>query len=167
MQGIGGTSKNSKVFHYYSCKNHHKHKCSMPNRRKDLLEKIVLYILREVVGNPANKLLTASKCYGYYKSQKDDRGVYEASVKAQLKDVEPKINNLMKAIEAGIFTEATAEQIKMQESTKHRLQDALIAWQNRQKFDLQPHTILKWQVSFTGELSEPNNRKEVMEDYPE
>ena len=80
MQGIGGTSKNGKVFHYYSCKNHRKHKCSMPNRRKDPLEKIVLYFLQEVVGNPANKLLTARKCYEYYKSQKDDRGVYEASV---------------------------------------------------------------------------------------
>ncbi|MCR5335119.1 MAG: hypothetical protein K6E42_01035, partial [Synergistes sp.] len=65
------------------------------------------------------------------------------------------------------FTEATAERMKMPENTKHRLQDALIAEQNRQKFDLQPHTILKWPESFTGKLSDPNNRKEVMEDYPE
>ena len=167
MQGIGGTSKSGKMFHYYSCKNHRKHKCSMTNQRKDLLEKIVLYILQEVVENPANKLLIANKCYDYYKSQKDDHGVYEASIKAQLKDVESKISNLMKAIEAGIFTETTAERMKMLESTKHRLQDALIAEQNRQKFDLQPHTILKWLDSFTGDLSDPNNRKEVMEDYLE
>ncbi len=84
-----------------------------------------------------------------------------------MKDAGSKINNLMKAIEAGIFTEATAERMKMPENTKHRLQDALIAGQNRQKFDLQPHTILKWPESFTGKLSDPNNRKEVMEDYPE
>ena len=167
MQGIGGTSKSGKVHHYYSCKNHRKHKCSMPNLRKDLLEKIVLYILQEVVENPANKLLIAEKCYAYYKSQNDDHGVYEASIKAQLKDAETKINNLMKAIEAGIFTETTAERLKMLESTKHRLEDALLAEQNRQKCDLTLHTILKWLDSFTGDLSDTNNRKEVMDDYLE
>ena len=165
MQGIGGTSKSGKVFHYYSCKNHRKHKCSMPNQRKDLLEKIVLYILQEVVENPANKVLIANKCYEYYKSQKDDHGVYEASIKAQLKDVESKISNLMKAIEAGIFTETTAERMKMLESTKHRLEDALLAEQNRQQFDLTLHTILKWLESFAGDLSVSNNRKDVMDDY--
>ena len=167
MQGIGGTSKSGKVFHYYSCKGHRKHKCSMPSQRKDLLEKIVLHILQEVVENPANRLLIAEKCYAYYKSQTDDHGVYEASIKAQLKETETKINNLMKAIEAGIFTETTAERMKVLESTKHRLEDALLAEQNRQKYDLQLRHIVKWLESFAGDLSDVNNRKEVMDDYLE
>lgn len=167
MQGVSGTSKSGKKFRYYSCKNHRHHKCSMHNQQKELLEKIVLHILDEVVHNPETRLMIAYKCYAYYQSKYSDHGVYEASIKAQLRETETKIANLIKAIEAGVLTETTAESLKRHESTRSRLKDALIAEQNRQKFELKPEHIVKWLESFSGDLNDINNRKEILEDYIE
>ncbi|MBQ9045054.1 MAG: zinc ribbon domain-containing protein [Oscillospiraceae bacterium] len=165
MQGISGTSKRGDKFHYYSCKGHRKHVCSMKNQRKDLLEKIVLHVLNEVVQNPAIRLQIAEKCYTYYMRQNADSGVYEASIKSQLRETDAKIKNLLKAIEAGVLTETTAERMKALESTKHRLEDALIAEQNRQKYQLKLEDIVKWLESFVGDLSDMHTRKEILDDY--
>ena len=43
----------------------------------------------------------------------------------------------------------------------------LIAEQNRQKLELKPEHIVKWLESFSGDLNDPNNRNEILEDYVE
>ena len=82
-------------------------------------------------------------------------GAYEASIRAQLKDVEGKLNNLVKAIEAGIFNSTTAERMNVLENQKSMLNDALLAEQNRKKCDLTLNTIVKFLSSLVGDI---NNR---------
>ena len=165
MQGISGTSKNLAKYQYYSCKEHRKHKCSMHNKKKEVLEKIVLYVLQEIVFDPTYRLLIAEKCYAHYKAQHDDGGVYEASIKSQLHEVETKIANLVKAIVAGILTPTTGERLRVLESTQDRLKDALIAEQNRQKCEIKHETIVKYLECFGGDLNNPDERRRILDEY--
>ena len=45
------------------------------------------------------------------------------------------------------------------------MKDALLAEQNRQKFDIKPQTILKYLECFDGDLNDIDNRKRILDDY--
>ena len=163
LQGMSGTSKAGKLYYYYSCKNNRKHICTLKSQRKELMEKIVLYVLDDLTHDPTLRLLIAEKCYAYHQSQNNDSGAYEASIKAQLKDVEGKLANLLKAIEAGIFNDTTAERMKVLESQKSMLNDALLAEQNRRKYDLKLSDIVKFLDGFIGDANDPDTRRRLLE----
>ena len=111
MQGISGTNKKGRLYYYYSCQNHRKHFCKMKNQRKELLEAIVLHLLGDLLRAPALRILIAEACYAYHMSKNEGSEAYEASIEAELKDVGKKLANIMKAVEAGIFNDTTAERI--------------------------------------------------------
>ena len=163
LQGVSGTSRSGGLYYYYSCKNHRKHACKLKNQRKELMEKIVLYILDDLINDPALRIMIAEKCYAYHQAQNDDNGAYEASIRAQLKDVEGKLNNLVKAIEAGIFNSTTAERMNVLENQKSMLNDALLAEQNRKKCDLTLNTIVKFLSSLVGDINNPDTRRRLLE----
>lgn len=163
MQGVSGTSKTGTLYYYYSCLNYRKHACALKYQRKSLLEKIVLYTLDDLIIDPALRILIAQKCYAYYQAQNDDNGAYEASIKAQLKDVEGKLANIMKALEAGIFNNTTAERMNVLENQKSMLNDALLAEQNRKKYDLTLNDIVKFLSGLIGDINNPDTRRRLLE----
>lgn len=163
MQGVSGTSRSGSLYYYYSCINYRKHTCTLKYQRKELMEKIVLYILDDLINDPALRIMIAEKCYAYHQAQNDDNGAYEASIRAQLKDVEGKLNNLVKAIEAGIFNSTTAERMNVLENQKSMLNDALLAEQNRKKYDLTLNTIVKFLSSLVGDINNPDTRHRLLD----
>ena len=163
MQGVSGTSRSGSLYYYYSCINYRKHTCTLKYQRKELMEKIVLYILDDLINDPALRIMIAEKCYAYHQAQNDDNGAYEASIRAQLKDVEGKLNNLVKAIEAGIFNSTTAERMNVLENQKSMLNDALLAEQNRKKCDLTLNTIVKFLSSLVGDINNPDTRRRLLD----
>ena len=163
MQGVSGTSRSGSLYYYYSCINYRKHTCTLKYQRKELMEKIVLYILDDLINDPALRIIIAEKCYAYHQAQNDDNGAYEASIRAQLKDVEGKLNNLVKAIEAGIFNSTTAERMNVLENQKSMLNDALLAEQNRKKCDLTLNTIVKFLSSLVGDINNPDTRRRLLD----
>lgn len=163
LQGVSGTSKTGGLYYYYSCMNHRKHTCTLKNQRKVLVEKIVLYVLDDLTHNSALRLLIAERCYAYHQGQNNDNGAYEASIKNQLKDVEGKLANIMKALEAGIFNDTTAERMKVLENQKSMLNDALLAEQNRKKCDLTLNDIVKFLDGLIGDVNDPDTRRKLLE----
>ena len=163
MQGVSGTSRSGSLYYYYSCINYRKHTCTLKYQRKELMEKIVLYTLDDLINDPALRIMIAEKCYAYHQAQNDDNGAYEASIRAQLKDVEGKLNNLVKAIEAGIFNSTTAERMNVLENQKSMLNDALLAEQNRKKCDLTLNTIVKFLSSLVGDINNPDTRHRLLD----
>lgn len=165
MQGISGTSKTGGLYYYYSCMNHRKHNCTMKNQRKVPIEKIVAYTLNDLTRDPALRLLIANKCYAYHLSQNDDNGAYEESIKVQLKEVDSKLSNIMKALEAGIFNDTTAERMNVLENQKSMLNDALIAEQNRRKCSITLADIIKYLDSIVGDINDADTRKKLLDYY--
>lgn len=165
MQGVSGTSKTGTLYYYYSCLNYRKHACALKYQRKSLLEKIVLYTLDDLIIDPALRILIAQKCYAYYQAQNDDNGAYETSIKNQLKDVEGKLTNIMKALEAGIFNNTTAERMNVLENQKSMLNDALLAEQNRKKYDLTLNDIVKFLSGLIGDINNPDTRRRLVESF--
>ena len=163
MQGVSGTSRSGSLYYYYSCINYRKHTCTLKYQRKELMEKIVLYTLDDLINDPALRIIIAEKCYAYHQAQNNDNGAYEASIRAQLKDVEGKLNNLVKAIEAGIFNSTTAERMNVLENQKSMLNDALLAEQNRKKCDLTLNTIVKFLSSLVGDINNPDTRHRLLD----
>lgn len=165
MQGVSGTGRKGGIYYYYSCQNHRKHRCSMKNQRKALLEEIVLSTLDDLLHDGALRMMIAEKCYTYYMNQNRDSGEYETSLRARLKDVEGKLANIMKAMEAGIFNDTTAERMKVLESEKSMLSDALLAEQNRKKYDLNLDDIVKFLDSFVGDVNDPDTRRRLLDTF--
>lgn len=135
----------------------------MKNQRKELLERIVLYTLDDLMNDSALRMLIAEKCYAYHQAQNDDSGAYEASIKAQLKEVEGKLANILKAIEAGIINNTTAERMNELESQKSMLADALLAEQNRRKCSLQLSDIIRFLDGFIGNIDDPDTRRRLLD----
>ena len=163
LQGVSGTSKRGGLYYYYSCKNHRKHVCELKNQRKGLMEKIVLHTLDDLINNPSLRIVIAERCYAYHQAQNNDGGAYEASIKNQLKDVEGKLANIVKALEAGIFNNTTAERMNVLENQKSMLNDALLAEQNRKKCDLTLKDVVKFLNSMVGDVNDPDTRRKLLE----
>lgn len=163
LQGVSGTSHTGATHYYYSCKNHRKHACKLKNQRKELMETIVLYLLGSLLRDPALRILIADACYAYHMAQNDDNGAYEASIRSELKEVEGKLANIIKAIEKGIFGDTMAEQMNMLESRKSMLNDALLAERNRKKFALKHSDILRFLDGFVGDINSPNTRRSLLD----
>ena len=162
MQGVSGTSKTGNRYYYYSCQNSRKRACELKNQRKDLLETIVMYLLDDLLHDPALRMLIAEACYEYHVSLNTDSDAFEESIKAKLKDVENKLANLLKALESGIFNSTTAERMNVLENEKSMLNDALIAEQNRKKYDLKLNDILRFLDGFIGDINNSDTRSSLL-----
>lgn len=165
MQGISGTGKTNLTHYYYSCKGHRQHKCDARNKPKTLVERIVLHALDEIVHDPAYRLMIADVCYQRYLRDVDDGGAMEDAIKAQLHDAETALANIMKAIEAGIFNSTTGRRMEELEATRARLEDALQLEQAKKQCQLTPHVILKYLDALDGDLSDPQARNRLLDEY--
>lgn len=165
MQGISGKGKTNSIHFYYSCKGHRQHRCDARNKPKALVERIVLHALDEIVHDPMYRLVIADACYARYLRDVDDGGAMEDAIKAQLHDTETALANIMKAIEAGIFNATTGKRMEELEATRDRLEDALRLEQAKKQCQLTPHVILKYLDSLDGNLSDPQARDRLLDEY--
>ena len=165
MQGISGTSKSGVKHHYYSCAGHRRHVCASKNKPKDVIERIVLHVLDEIIHDRACRLMIAQRCYEEYQKQHDDGGAYVASIQARLHEAETKIENIMKAIEAGVLTPTTADRLRSLEADKSRLEDALAAERVRQTCRLQMDDIIRYLDSIAGDMTTSSKRRKVLDEF--
>ncbi len=160
LQGISGTGKSERLFYYYSYKNHRRHKCSLKNQRKSLVEMMVSYILDDLIMNEAFRIMVAKKCFEYYREQYDDNGAFEKTIEAQIKEVNNKLANIMKAIEMGVVSATTQARMQEFELQRNLLTDELLAEQQRKKYDLELKDIVRWLEQL---FKNGDNREKLLE----
>ncbi|MBQ8262342.1 MAG: recombinase family protein [Lachnospiraceae bacterium] len=163
MHGLSGTSKQGRLHYYYACGNHRKHKCEMKNINKAKLENVVLYMLSELIQDGALRILIAERCYKYYIEQNSDGGAYLESIIVRIADVDKKLNNIMKAIEAGIFNDTTAQRMKELELEKQLLVDEKNAEECRQKYEIKLEDIVKYLDSLIDNMDETITKHKLLE----
>ena len=162
MTGSSGTGKGGNLFYYYSCSGHRKKKCTMKNKNKELLERITLRVLQDLLSNEANRFLLAEKIYAYYQYQNSNQD-YINSLKARLAETEKKLKNVMKAIESGIFNDTTADRMNELESQKKALQEEIAVEENRQKYELTFERILRFLDTIFGEIDNAEQFTKIMD----
>ncbi len=111
MVGISGTSRNGELHYYYTCKkNRGKKGCEKHNIRRDFLEQVVVDMTLACI-NDAELIDWLVRNYIELKKK-----ILEDSdiplMEQDLKENKKALSNLLKAVEAGIFNETTAERMK-------------------------------------------------------
>ena len=163
LSGTAGTSHTGKVYSYYTCNNHRKHTCDSGNIKKEYLERVVAAIIEECINNASLRLIIAEQVYNYYQREYAGDDNYAKSLEASIKDIDTKLNNIMKAIEAGIFNETTQARMEELQKRKSMHEDELATERNRKKYALKQEHVVQYLECFVGSLSEPSLRDKVLD----
>ena len=115
MIGISGRSKNGPLYYYYTCKGKRTaHKCQKKNVNRDYIEKFIASALKETMLNDRAIRILADAAVEYQKKKAVDAEL-DALVQRSA-EIKKAINNIVAAIEAGIFSAATQSRLAELES---------------------------------------------------
>ncbi len=165
LHGMSGTSKQGNLYYYYSCNNHRKKKdhCSKKNIRKEKLEAYVLFFLSELIQDSTIRLSIAQKCYEYHENQSEDFESCENALKASIADIDKKLNNIMKAIEQGIFNETTSQRMNELEVQKYSLSEEIERTKLRKASKLKLEDVIRYLDVFALDMNDTSSRAVVLD----
>ena len=108
MIGISGTSKTGAIHYYYSCKSkqRRKMKCNTKPIQKQFLEDMVIHTTSEMLKSVSAIHKIAENIYNVHKAETADNTALKLLERKQKEALKAQ-NNIIKAIEQGIITEAT------------------------------------------------------------
>ena len=126
MRGTSGTGKSGNKFYYYACHNRiYKHnKCTKKNVNKEQLEKEVTRLTVDYILNDDVIDFIADNVVKVQTAEQADKSMLKY-YEAQLKETQTALNNLVKAIEAGLMTVTTKERLFELEDRKASLEIAI------------------------------------------
>jgi hypothetical protein len=126
MVGLSGTGRGNKPHCYYACqKKRREHSCEKKNVQREWIEDVVVKAAVEYVLQPEVLEWVADCCVAYQK--REEAGSQLELLKAQRSEVKRSLDNVMKAIEAGIITVTTKGRLEELESELVRLDDSIAA----------------------------------------
>ena len=143
MVGESGTGKGGTNYSYYLCINHKRgNTCARKAVRQDWIEPFVLARVKELIMDDEAIQIITDRVWSFYRSQ-DQQQEKVATLKNQLAETERAINNLMRAIEAGMpLTEMTKNRLTELDGQQQALNAAIAQTQLDGGFRLQRDHIL-------------------------
>lgn len=163
MLGECGTTRKGVVHHYYKCYSAKRRQGCTHRKglKKDTIEKaVVLYTVNrvlqtDVINRIADSILVLQ-------GQADTT---TPALKAQLKECEKGITNLVNAIQAGILTQSTKERLEQLEEDREKLKTSILQAQlKRPQFSKEE--IVSWIERFKyGNIDDPDYRSEVIDTF--
>lgn len=122
MVGVSGTSMTNTLHHYYSCNGRRTKAvpgCGMRNVRRDDIERDIAAVIKNTMLAPETieAIAEASYKYQFATVSASDLGILEQ----ELDDTNRALNNIMAAIEQGIFTASTRDRLQALEAQKETL----------------------------------------------
>ena len=118
MTGEIGTSHNAKQYRYYKCNHAKKGQCNKKAISKKYIEDLVLNDILELLAD--NKVLDELAKIIY--DMQAEQSFAIITLKAQLEDIEKKLDNIVEAITRGIYSSKTKQILDDLESQKAELQ---------------------------------------------
>lgn len=163
MTGETGTSHTGKVHRYYKCNcRKYKHECDKENEKKEPLEELVVKKTVETVLTDENIDIIATKAMELIEKDFADTS-YLAGLQENLKEIDKRINNLLKAIEQGIITETTKSRLEELEAEKRQI-TAKIEQEELKKPLLSKERIMFWLYSFrNGSIEDENYKRTIID----
>ena len=142
MVGESGTSKTGAKYNYYLCINHKRgNTCTRKAIRQDVIEPYVLEKAQQLIMDDEVVAFITENVWEFYQKQNQTRDKV-AALQAQLAEVEKAINNLMRAIEAGMpLTEMTKSRLSELDAQRTAISTALAETQLQSGFVLKKEHI--------------------------
>lgn len=163
MHEISGDSHTGRRYNYYICNGRKKKKCKKKNVRADFLEKIVSDVMNEFISRPEIRITIAHQCWLHFQEQNTGSDAYQKSLKADLKDTDNRLNNLLNALETGTSAPSIVKRIEALEGQKKMLSEALEAERSKRKLQMSERDILKFLNTFTdAQIKDPVSRDRLL-----
>lgn len=163
LQGMSGTSKTGAKHHYYACSAQRRHKCRKKPIKKVLIEWLVVRLLKEVLTDSENLASLAVDAAAYHKKYYADTK-YIDSLKAEQKANQKALDNLIKAVEMGIFSETTQQRLTELEAQKKALAQAIEAEKLKARMTEDEHSIKAYFREYANaNLQDPGTREQMMD----
>ena len=160
MVGESGTSRWGNLYHYYKCAHAKREKtCDKKAVKKEWIEQMVVQKTMEialsddVIDRTAESILEL---------QKKENTVLPG-LRAQLKETEKGITNMLNAIQQGVLTPSTKERLEELEKTKKELEVSIMQEQ-MQKPMLTKEQIVFWISNFkNGDTTDPKFQQRLID----
>jgi len=164
MVGYSGTSHTGEKYYYYACQTRRtEHACDKANIRKEFIEAEVTKAVQECVLDDAmvewiaDKMLEFAKKY----NAKSKLATYEK----QLKGTKKQIDNIVHAVEMGMYSEDLKERMKTLEEDKERL-TGLIAIEKANTISIDRDKVIDYMESVrNGDYNNPVFQRVVIKNY--
>lgn len=163
MQGVSGTSKTGAKHYYYYCSSKRRNKCRKKHVKKHIIEGLVLVALKSYLNDSEQLTSLAADAAAYYEEYNMDTG-YLDSLQGELKTTENALNNLVKALEHGIFSESTMQRLTELETNKRALQEAIDLEQAKKQLKENKHDIAAYFREYANaNLDDPMVRDSILD----
>lgn len=163
LVGESGRSSTGEVYRYYKCAARKKDpkSCHLHTERKEELEDFVVgYICREVLTDD-NIQLIAEKEFALLEEEAADKSLLMA-LQAEYKQVSEKVENILEAIENGIFTPKTKDRLLELEERQTELEDRIVR-EKLKKPEFTVDHIVYWLTKFRqGDIKDSEFRRAVI-----
>lgn len=161
MAGIHGTSRNGERHYYYSCAGHRLKKgCTKKNVRKEGIEAAVLRAALSLLTDENIAYIAAE--VEKHSAQASDSEALLASLAAQLRDVQRRINNISEAIAQGIITETTKEMLQTAEADRAALRHQNEVAKAQAQLVVRAEQVACWLDGFRrGDVNDPEFCRQV------
>ena len=160
MFGESGTSATGRTYYYYKCANVKRRKgCNKKTVQKDWLEDLVVRETMKLIQDNA----VIDKIVQLVMDVQNQENTTIPLLEKQLREVNKKLDNLMKAIEDGLYTRTTKERLEALEIQKDEL-TAKIADEKLKKPSFNEDFIRFWLMKFRKfDISQKKQRKALIE----
>ncbi len=160
MFGESGTSATGRTYYYYKCANVKRRKgCNKKTVQKEWLEDLVVRETMKLIQDDA----VIDKIVQLVMDVQNQENTTIPLLEKQLREVDKKLENLMKAIEDGLYTRTTKERLEALEIQKDEL-TAKIADEKLKKPSFNEDFIRFWLLKFRKfDISQKKQRKALIE----
>ena len=160
MFGESGTSATGRTYYYYKCANVKRRKgCNKKTVQKDWLEDLVVRETMKLIQDDA----VIDKIVQLVMDVQNQENTTIPLLEKQLREVNKKLDNLMKAIEDGLYARTTKERLEALESQKGEL-TVKIADEKLKKPSFNEDFIRFWLMKFRKfDISQKKQRKTLIE----
>lgn len=164
MQGLSGTSKTGAKYYYYACAEQRRHKCKKRPVKKELVEWLVVQTLEQTLNDSECLASLAVDAAAYHERYYRDAAYIDGLV-AEQKANQKALDNLVKAVEMGIYSESTQQRLVELEARKKALAEAIETEKLKARMTEDEHSIKAYFQKFANaNLADPEIR-EVLLDY--
>ena len=160
MFGESGTSATGRTYYYYKCANVKRRRgCNKKTVQKEWLEELVVRETIKLIQDDA----VIDKIVQLVMDVQNQENTTIPLLEKQLREVNKKLDNLMKAIEDGLYTRTTKERLEALESQKDEL-TVKIADEKLKKSSFNEDFIRFWLMKFRKfDISQKKQRKALIE----